>query len=84
MASQWLFNFIFSLTTPYMMESMGWGTFLLWGMFDAVIAIATFFFLKETKGMSLEAIAHQPFKKGGSSDLSINPNKTNEEETGLR
>ncbi|KAL6849437.1 hypothetical protein ACO1O0_008977 [Amphichorda felina] len=83
-ASQWLFNFIFSLTTPYMMESMGWGTFLLWGIFDAVISIVTFFFLKETKGMSLEAIAHQRFKKGGSSDLPLNANKTNQEETGLR
>lgn len=84
MASQWLFNFIFSLTTPYMMESMGWGTFLLWGIFDAVISVVTFFFLKETKGMSLEAIAHQRFKKGGSSDLPLNANKTNQEETGLR
>lgn len=60
---------------------MDWGTFLLWGMFDIVIACVAFFFLKETKGMSLETIAHQRFKKGGSSDLSTNP-KADEEETG--
>lgn len=51
-----------------MMESMDWGTFLLWGIFDLVIAVVAFFFLRETKGLSLEAIAHQRFKKGGSSD----------------
>lgn len=78
-SSQWLFNFVFSITTPYMMDSMGWGTFLLWGMFDAIIAVVGFFFLKETKGLSLEAIAHQRFKKGGSSDLSAMPTKTDEE-----
>lgn len=44
---------------------MGWGTFLLWGVFDLVIASVAFFFLRETKGLSLEAIAHQRFKKGG-------------------
>ncbi|KAK2614731.1 hypothetical protein N8I77_001536 [Diaporthe amygdali] len=64
--SQWLFNFVFSLTTPYMITNMGWGTFLLWGVFDVVIAILAFFFLKETKGLSLETIAHQDFKKGSS------------------
>lgn len=47
---------------------MGWGTFLLWGIFDAVIAVVAFFFLKETKGLSLETIAHQRFNKKGSVD----------------
>ncbi|KAH8666795.1 general substrate transporter [Xylariales sp. PMI_506] len=67
-ASQWLWNFVFSLTTPYMMASMGWGTFLLWGVFDAIISLMTFLFLKETKGLSLEVIANQRFKKGSSAD----------------
>ncbi|KAF4120569.1 MFS quinate transporter [Geosmithia morbida] len=58
-ASQWLFNFVFSFATPYMMDDMGWGTFLLWGVFDIVIAIIVFFFIKETKGLSLEQIAHR-------------------------
>ena len=64
--AQWLFNFIFSLTTPYMITNLQWGTFLLWGLFDAIIAIFVFFFLKETQGLSLETIAHQQFKKGSS------------------
>ncbi|CAM1507519.1 Fc.00g071600.m01.CDS01 [Cosmosporella sp. VM-42] len=67
-ASQWLFNFTFSLATPYMMESLGWGTFLLWGIFDLVISVTAFLFLKETKDLSLEAIAHQRYKKNVSLD----------------
>ena len=55
-ASQWLFNCVFSLSTPYMMENLGWGTFLVWGFFDALIAIMAFFFLEETRGLSLESI----------------------------
>jgi sugar porter (SP) family MFS transporter len=67
-ASQWLFNFVFSLTTPYMIDDMGWGTFLLWGVFDLIIAIGAFLFLKETKGLSLETIAHQRFDRSASAD----------------
>lgn len=60
-SSQWLFNFVFSLVTPYMIDDMGWGTFLFWGLADAVIAIGTFLFLKETQGLSLEEIAHNDY-----------------------
>jgi sugar porter (SP) family MFS transporter len=77
--SQWLFNFVFSLTTPYMIANMGWGTFLLWGVFDVVIAVVAFFFLKETQGLSLETIAHQHFNKGGSQD-GVVPTKSHDEE----
>ncbi|KAF2141488.1 uncharacterized protein K452DRAFT_228983 [Aplosporella prunicola CBS 121167] len=63
-ASQWLFNFVFSLTTPYMIDDIGWGTFLLWGLFDLVIALGTFFFLRETAGLSLEEIAHKDLFAG--------------------
>ncbi|KAM0129940.1 hypothetical protein ACHAO1_008192 [Botrytis cinerea] len=60
-SSQWLFNFVFSLTTPYMIENLGWGTFLLWGLFDGIIAVVSFFFLRETQGLSLEEIAHNDY-----------------------
>ena len=46
------------------MDSMKWGTFLLWGVFDVIIAIVAFFFLKETQGLSLEAIAQTEYRKG--------------------
>ncbi|KAE8451479.1 hypothetical protein EG329_003552 [Mollisiaceae sp. DMI_Dod_QoI] len=61
--SQWLFNFVFSLTTPYMISNLGWGTFLLWGLFDAVIAVGTWVFLRETRGLSLEEITHNVFER---------------------
>nr|OQO22233.1 hypothetical protein B0A51_10719 [Rachicladosporium sp. CCFEE 5018] len=57
-STQWLFNFIFSLTTPYMIANMGWGTFLLWGLFDVCIAAFAWFGLTETRGKSLEEITH--------------------------
>ena len=37
---------------------MGWGTFLLWGLFDLIIAFYSWFGLIETKGKSLEQISH--------------------------
>ena len=54
-----------------MMTSWGWGTFLFWGVMDFIIAILAFFFLRETKGMSLESIAHTRYKKGATSNDGI-------------
>lgn len=62
-----------------MISSMGWGTFLLWGAFDGIIAVLSFFFLQETKGLSLEAIAHQQFQKGTLSDI-VPPTKDGNED----
>ena len=53
---QWLFNFVFSITTPYMIHNMGWGTFALWGVFDFIVAAYGWFGLTETQGLSLEQI----------------------------
>lgn len=39
---------------------------ILSGIFDAVIAVLSFAFLKETRGLSLEAISQQRFKAGDS------------------
>lgn len=58
-AAQWLFAFVYTLTTPYMVKNMGWGTFLLWGIFNLVIAVFSFLVLKETRGKSLETINAQ-------------------------
>lgn len=56
-ASQWLWNFVFSLTTPYMIRNLGWGTFALWGVLDLGIAGGAWWGLVETRGRSLEEIA---------------------------
>lgn len=62
-----------------MITNMGWGTFLLWGVFDLIIAIVSFFFLKETRGLSLETIGQQKYKRGNSPD-SVKPHKAHDEE----
>ena len=53
-----------------MISDMGWGTFLFWGLADAVIAVGSWFLLKETKGLSLEQITHTDFKGGKEIDVS--------------
>lgn len=55
-ASQWLFNFLWSSTTPYIMAGIGWATFLLFGILDLLFAGFVIGFLMETKGKSLEEI----------------------------
>ncbi|KAJ5722698.1 hypothetical protein N7488_000733 [Penicillium malachiteum] len=54
--SQWLFNFIWSFSTPYIMAGIGWATFLLFGLLDILIVLFTYFCLKETAGKTLEEI----------------------------
>ena len=41
-----------------MISNLGWGTFLLWGLFDFLIALYSWFGLLETQGRSLEQIAN--------------------------
>jgi sugar porter (SP) family MFS transporter len=57
-SSQWLFNFVYSVSTPYMIKNIGWATFLFWGIADLVIAVGAWFLLDETRGRSLEEITH--------------------------
>lgn len=42
----------------YLPANIKWGTFLLWGIFDLVIALGVYFLLSETRGLSLEQITH--------------------------
>lgn len=52
--SQWLFNFLFSLVTPYMQKSWGSYVFLFYAVLDLIMAVLVWFFVKETRGKSLE------------------------------
>ena len=45
---------MFSLVTPYMIAAWGSYTFLFYASLDIVMSVLVFFFLKETKGKSLE------------------------------
>lgn len=42
---------------PQMLVSLGWGTFLFFGLFCVAAAIFSFFFVPETANKSLEQVA---------------------------
>ncbi|KAL2830055.1 general substrate transporter [Aspergillus cavernicola] len=55
-ASQWVSNFIWSFSTPYILENLKWATFLLFGVFDAGIAGFVVLCVPETRGLTLEEV----------------------------
>jgi hypothetical protein len=54
--SQWLWNFVITKITPEAISNIGWKTFLMFGIFCFSMATFAFFFVKETKGKTLEEI----------------------------
>ncbi|KAJ5337827.1 hypothetical protein N7452_004555 [Penicillium brevicompactum] len=56
-ATIWLANFIIGVVVPQMLVSLGWGTFLFFGLFCVAAAIFAFFFVPETANKSLEQVA---------------------------
>jgi sugar porter (SP) family MFS transporter len=53
-ATQWLFNFCITEITPSAVSSIGWRTFLMFGVFCMAMGVWAFFFIKETKAKTLE------------------------------
>lgn len=56
-ATQWLFNFVVARATPNMMVTVGkggYGTYFIYGSFCFLMFLFSYFFVPETKGMSLE------------------------------
>jgi sugar porter (SP) family MFS transporter len=53
-ATQWLFNFVITEVTPSAVNHIGWRTFLMFGIFCLSMGVWVFFFVKETRGRSLE------------------------------
>lgn len=68
-ASQWLFSFVYTISTPYMIKNLAWGTFLFWGIANLVIGIGVWFLLVETRGKSLEEITGEVFPVDSKSDV---------------
>lgn len=77
-STQWLFNFTFSLVTPYMIASLGWGTFLFYAVLDIAMAIFVFFFVRETRGKSIEQM-EEVFQSRAAFDVGL-ANKTIDDE----
>lgn len=61
-AANWLLNFIIAYVTPYMVDSgpgnanMGSKVFFVWGGFCVICTLFVYFFIYETKGLSLEQV----------------------------
>lgn len=53
-ADQWLWSFIISRTTPYMITSLGYGTYMFFASLMVCMGFWAYFFVPETKGKSLE------------------------------
>ncbi|ROW02818.1 hypothetical protein VSDG_01820 [Cytospora chrysosperma] len=53
-ATQWLINFVIARCTLTMLDSMTWGTWILFGTFCSLTFFFVWFLIPETKGMSLE------------------------------
>ncbi|KAF1830767.1 quinate permease [Decorospora gaudefroyi] len=52
--SQWLFNLVITKITPEAVNHIGWKTFLMFGIFCLSMGVFATFFIKETKGKTLE------------------------------
>ncbi|KAI1078025.1 sugar transporter [Whalleya microplaca] len=57
-ADQWFWSFLISRTTPYMITSLGYGTYMFFGALMVVMGFWAFFFVPETKGLTLEDMDH--------------------------
>ena len=58
-ATQWLFNFVVSRAVPPMLEEMGvggYGAYVFFACFCFTMAVGVWFFVPETKGLSLETM----------------------------
>ncbi|KAF2832976.1 general substrate transporter [Ophiobolus disseminans] len=55
-ASNWIFTFLVVEITPISINSIGWRTYVYFGVFNAFFLPLIFFFYPETRGMSLENI----------------------------
>lgn len=53
-ADQWLWSFIISRTTPYMITSLGYGTYMFFAALMVLMGFWAWFCIPETKGKSLE------------------------------
>ncbi|TEA18765.1 Quinate permease [Colletotrichum sidae] len=81
-STQWLFNFVFCQATPHAVENLGWRTFLMFCIFNWALVVFVWFFIKETKGKSLEEMEHLFTGRSFGGDAE-NAQRMNEEKSNL-
>ncbi|KNZ81887.1 Quinate permease [Termitomyces sp. J132] len=67
-SSNWMNNFIVGEVTPTMLDKLGFGTFVFFGVFSLLGGLFIMFFVPETKGLTLEEM-DEVF--GSSSELTL-------------
>jgi len=55
-ATHWLMNFVIARSVPYMFTNIGYGTYFVFASFITISIPFVYFFVPETKGLSLEAM----------------------------
>jgi hypothetical protein len=55
-ATHWLFNFVIARSVPYMVSNIGYGTYFIFAASLTLSIPFVYFFVPETKGLSLEEI----------------------------
>jgi len=55
-ATHWLFNFVIARSVPYMVSNIGYGTYFVFATCLTLSIPFVYFFVPETKGLSLEQI----------------------------
>ncbi|RYP35992.1 hypothetical protein DL768_010957 [Monosporascus sp. mg162] len=83
-STQWLFNFVFSQVTPHAVENLGWRTFVMFGVFNYALVVFVWFFIKETKGKSLEEMEALFAGNARASDVEAVRGKDDEEQSERR
>jgi hypothetical protein len=53
-ATHWLFNFVIARSVPYMISNVGFGTYFVFASMLTLSIPFVYFFVPETKGLSLE------------------------------
>lgn len=53
-ATHWLMNFVIARSVPYMISDIGYGTYFVFASFITLSIPFVYFFVPETKGLSLE------------------------------
>ncbi|KAJ7682327.1 quinate permease [Mycena polygramma] len=75
-ASQWIWQFVIARATPYMFISMGYGTYLFFGILTLLGGVYVFFVVPETAGVPIEEMdVIFGFRPAAAASLSSDPER---------